>query len=312
MITNEQEKFNAWWESKGVNSVILRAQAWSAWLARAEAEQPHPQPAEDPDKQPQQVVHYDPIADRLVLKPHTKQIRQKTPVPDECDTAVSVTRDFSPEIGIAARKEDPDEWVILDPVNYADHVPRVGIDQFEHTAKAGEWITQTTMHHTLPIGPVFNELGIRHRCRRRDLPEKITTIQVNPGEGYRWLEDHEIVQPDDEVFNPAVTPCWVKPLTRAGNTVKAFSEDDYPVRRKVEQAKQCAACEAPAEPGTAGCKDCNEYATAICSPYPQPQKTRVRLWATRDGIVWMSSNACALRSWQELHHDSEGFYVEGG
>lgn len=40
MSTNEQEKFNQWWESKGVNSVILRAQAWSAWLARAEAEQP--------------------------------------------------------------------------------------------------------------------------------------------------------------------------------------------------------------------------------------------------------------------------------
>ena len=46
---SEQEKFNQWWESKGVNSVILRAQAWSAWLARAEAEQ-QPQPAEDPDE----------------------------------------------------------------------------------------------------------------------------------------------------------------------------------------------------------------------------------------------------------------------
>ena len=42
----------------------------------------------------------------------------------------------------------------------------------------------------------------------------------------------------------------------------------------------------------------------------QPQKTRVRLWATLDGIVWMSSNACPLRDWQELHHDSDGFYVE--
>lgn len=48
MSTNEQEKFNAWWDLKGTNSVILRAQAWSAWLARAEVD--HPQPDENPDE----------------------------------------------------------------------------------------------------------------------------------------------------------------------------------------------------------------------------------------------------------------------
>lgn len=40
-------------------------------------------------------------------------------------------------------------------------------------------------------------------------------------------------------------------------------------RRRDLPPEQCAACDAPAEPGTAGCKDCNEYATAICSPEPE-------------------------------------------
>lgn len=35
---SEQAKFQEWWESKGTNSVILRAQAWSAWSARAEVD----------------------------------------------------------------------------------------------------------------------------------------------------------------------------------------------------------------------------------------------------------------------------------
>ena len=35
---SEQAKFEAWWNEKGFNSVILRAAAWTAWMARAELE----------------------------------------------------------------------------------------------------------------------------------------------------------------------------------------------------------------------------------------------------------------------------------
>lgn len=121
---------------------------------------PEPQPAEDP----QQVVHYDPIADRLVLKPHTKQIRQKTPVPDECDTAVSVTRDFSPEIGIAARKEDPDEWVEITDKN---HVIRK-CDQLSDYGT--QWYPPSDF--TRAVGKTLAKCGFaKVRCRRRDLPK---------------------------------------------------------------------------------------------------------------------------------------------
>lgn len=46
-------------------------------------------------------------------------------------------------------------------------------------------------------------------------------------------------------------------------------------------------------------------------PQPQPQKTRVRLWARPDGgHILFCHDKPANGSWQEIHHDSEGFYVE--
>lgn len=107
------------------------------------------------------------------------------------------------------------------------------------------------------------------------------------------------------------------------------------LKEPLPTANQCAACDAPAEPGTVGCKDCNEYATAICSPEPEPRnrdealkqlveegqklgmydqqpvKTRVRLWSCdTDGVVVAEDN-CPAPGWIEIHHDAEGFYVEG-
>ena len=67
--------------------------------------------------------------------------------------------------------------------------------------------------------------------------ETFRTIDVNPGEGYRWLEDDEIVTPTDEVFRPDLSPCWVKPLTRAGYTVTYRCSDDYPVRRSIARTQ---------------------------------------------------------------------------
>ena len=47
--------------------------------------------------------------------------------------------------GVTMQKaEDPDEWVVLDPVKYADHVPRVGIDEF--STGNGAWIRQEPGH----------------------------------------------------------------------------------------------------------------------------------------------------------------------
>lgn len=158
---SEQARFQQWWESTGTNSVILRAQAWSAWLARAEADQPQPDP-------------------HIALMEAEHEDRMPQPA------------------------EDPDEWVeITDPM----HMLRRDVD-FTNT-RHDTWEPICFWHGQF-IGKL-HEWGYtdsRFRCRRRDLP-------------------------------------------------------------KVEQPEQCAACDAPAEPRTAGCKDCNEYATAICSPEPE-------------------------------------------
>lgn len=155
---DEQEKFNQWWESKGVNSVILRAQAWSAWLARAEAEQP--QPAEDPDEQPQPVVHYDPIADRpkLVLK------------------------------------EDPDEWVIQDKVPVRVRIDRCWYMDGECGLPADpENMWQKYAKDRFLDGKGHGDYvqdggGTLHvMCRRRDLP-KVEQVKTDAGHDWSYHE----------------------------------------------------------------------------------------------------------------------------
>ena len=64
--------------------------------------------------------------------------------------------------------ESPDDWVILDPVVYADHVPRVGIDQFQPSC--GVWVTQERYHSKDTIGNYHRACGADTRCRRKDLP----------------------------------------------------------------------------------------------------------------------------------------------
>lgn len=43
---------------------------------------------------------------------------------------------------------------------------------------------------------------------------------------------------------------------------------------------------------------------------PQPQKTRVRLWIEGPTKMVMCRDKAPYGDWQELHHDSDGFYVE--
>jgi len=75
--------------------------------------------------------------------------------------------------------ESPDDWVILDPVVYAEHVPRVGIDQFQ--GWKDEWVTQESFHSKQPIGLWHDATGGNHtRCRRKDLPPVPPQKPVEP------------------------------------------------------------------------------------------------------------------------------------
>jgi len=68
-----------------------------------------------------------------------------------------------------AHVESPDDWVILDPVVYADHVPRVGIDQFQ--GWDNQWTTQGEFNSKETIGRWHASTGgSQTRCRRKDLP----------------------------------------------------------------------------------------------------------------------------------------------
>ena len=97
--------------------------------------------------------------------------------------------------------ESPDDWVILDQTIYADHVPRVGIDQFQ--GWEDKWTDQDTFHSKQPIGEWHVATGGNQtRCRRKDLPPvppvKPARPVIDPGKGYRLMEPHEVTLPDDE------------------------------------------------------------------------------------------------------------------
>ena len=65
-------------------------------------------------------------------------------------------------------EEPADDWVILDPVIYADHVPRDGVDEF-YDCK--QWRDHTQRHLRSTVGE-FAAVSIssRVRCRRSHLP----------------------------------------------------------------------------------------------------------------------------------------------
>lgn len=196
--------------------------------------------------------------------------------------------------------EDPDEWVIQ------DRVPRrAKVDQFVYLSPremslaipeeswqffrwssgcpAGEMASDGRKHGFVTV----NGNTLHVRCRRRDLPK----IE------HDWTEDFEH---ENGSYQNKCSRCNV--LFKGHKRRVMCKSCDLP---KPEQTLSAGELKAV-------CDDVMRWqGKQFQKPEPQPQKTRVRLWATRDGIVWMSSNACPLRSWQELHHDSEGFYVEG-
>ena len=75
----------------------------------------------------------------------------------------------------------PEDWVILDPAIYADHVARVGIDQWSCGVK---WHTQEEFHAIESLRE-FNEEGAdpdsQYRCLRKDLPPVPETSVLQKG-----------------------------------------------------------------------------------------------------------------------------------
>ena len=65
-------------------------------------------------------------------------------------------------------EEPADDWLILDPVIYADHVPRDGVDEF-YDCK--QWRDHTQRHVRSTVGE-FAAVSIssRVRCRRSHMP----------------------------------------------------------------------------------------------------------------------------------------------
>lgn len=113
-----------------------------------------------------------------------------------CKAPASENRTFNPQIYFPHRRlvepapvESPDDWVILDPVVYADHVPRVGIDQFQPSN--GVWVTQERGHAKDTIGQYYRSCGGISRCRRKDLPAvppKTRTVVLK--EWLCWDDSH--------------------------------------------------------------------------------------------------------------------------
>lgn len=174
--------------------------------------------------------------------------------------------------------ESPDDWVrITNP----EHIDRDYVDESSVDADANYpvWTTQKPYHlkYTLKKWLAMYPSG-GFRCRRKDLPKPATTsIDVNPGAGYRWLEADEIIKATDEVFRPELEPMWVKPLTRRGHKC---GDGDYPVRRRIEPAA--------------------------------PPVQRVRLWVhkTLDKTQTPFLHEYPGAEFREIKHDADGFFVE--
>jgi hypothetical protein len=102
--------------------------------------------------------------------------------------------DLIAEYDLPAPVESPDDWVILPP----EHVLRCRVDEIQYDDDPYDrW------HPVMGAdGYVVKDWGHAARCRRKDLPPvppvKPARPVIDPGEGYRLLEPHEVTLPDDE------------------------------------------------------------------------------------------------------------------
>lgn len=205
-----------------------------------------------------------------------------------------------------ANQPDPDEWVVLDPVKYADHVPRTGIDWF--IGMSDEWTLQASYHDSRTVGDHFRWCGKPHRCRRRDLPPEKQPAQSSPlkasdlkavcDDVIRWRNEqwpkyyHASFKANQIAFVRRDNATQYTPVMYDGTELKKqpwFGNDNC--RIELTEAEAMA---------------------LLKKPEPQPAKSRVRLWKNNYGSVMSNDDCEHLEGWQEIHHDAEGFYVEGG
>lgn len=216
--------------------------------------------------------------------------------------------------------EDPDEWVVLDPVKYADHVPRVGIDQFEY--RSNDWVTQKPYHSQITVGRYHECCAGLHRCRRRDLPKAEQLEQ--------WPKYWTTVDSDVFAFVKQLTANECQCVWRDGTHGPVVKFTNGNERRELTEAEAMALLKKPEHLPDASKKVSDEALELIVhlrdqmealskrvaecerllkKPEPQPQKTRVRLWSCdTDGVVVAEDN-CPAPGWVEIHHDAEGFYT---
>lgn len=168
--------------------------------------------------------------------------------------------------------EDPDEWVILDPVKYADHVPRTGIDWFMNGKN--EWVLQASSHDSRTVGDHFRWCDKHHRCRRRDLPK--------------------VEQCEPNTSDPACPDCGAVDCERAKSSSRECSSGFEPGQRKV-----CGRC------GRMNCESLTQpQKTRVRLWMRNEPKGRPSLFAC-DQKPFAESD-----KYIEIHHDADGFYVE--
>ena len=214
---------------------------------------------------------------------------------------------------------DNDPWVTQ------DRVPaRVGIDEYRYASWTEDpWrlVKQnygfTQEHHHGWETPGGDTLLLR--CRASQLPEVCAAEQQLNEDPDEWVvQDRVPVRPgtdqiywNEKLFTPQSTFGFIETYrgSQSDGKMHGYKADGMLLsvrcRRRdlppVEQAQLDVIGTLSFDPAT------GEY-----SRTPQPQKTRVRLWIEGPTKMVMCRDKAPYGDWQELHHDSEGFYVEQG
>lgn len=148
-----------------------------------------------------------------------------TLLPEECDSFDWHT----------APVESPDDWVTQDRVNCRR------CDQIRWIRHDG-----TVQIDWQPVDKALHDLWHGHieRCRRKDLPPvpEPEKPAIDPGEGYRLLDDDEGTQPTDErEYADEYTNEWLE-LGRLSSSCRTVAEwraavPSMIIRRKIEPVK---------------------------------------------------------------------------
>ncbi len=184
-----------------------------------------------------------------------------------------------------ADQPDPDEWVVQDRVPMRPVVDEGRFDVGDPEPDR-RWHTLDKMHKNCirkkhgDVSDCDDILKLHVRCRRRDLP------------------------PVDEPEQ------WPKYWTTCDATEFAYVEqvDDFSAKYVRKDGSHIVAQWGMAELR----KQLTEAEAMALLKKPQPAKTLVRLFVNPAiGQITTYESHADTRGWQEIHHDAEGFYVEG-